>query len=40
MNRLWRALETGAAIALGLMAALVIYQVGGPLPVRQSPELD
>lgn len=28
MNRVWRALETGAALALGLMAALVIYQVG------------
>ena len=28
MNRLWRTLETGAALALGLMAALVIYQVG------------
>ena len=27
MNRLWRTLETGAALALGLMAALVIYQV-------------
>ena len=27
-DRLWRTLETGAAIALGLMAALVIYQVG------------
>ena len=28
MDRLWRALETGAALALGSMAALVIYQVG------------
>ena len=28
MNRLFRTLETGAAISLGLMAALVIYQVG------------
>ncbi|MXX85002.1 MAG: TRAP transporter small permease [Acidobacteria bacterium] len=27
-DRLWRTLETGAALALGLMAALVIYQVG------------
>ena len=27
MNRLWRTLETGAALVLALMAALVIYQV-------------
>ena len=28
LKRLWRTLETGAALTLGLMAALVIYQVG------------
>ena len=28
LRRLWRTLETGAALTLGLMAALVIYQVG------------
>ena len=37
MNRVWRTLETAAALALGLMAALVIYQVGARYLLDRPP---